>query len=754
MALMGTVALFIAFVICAISAGTLIVSACLRTRAAQAASSVGWVGRICAIATFAALTVCCGVLVICFMNGDNSIQYVVEQRSNSTGELAWLYKLSGLWAGRQGSLLFWAWLIAAFNAYVAFRHLDSEERLDDVALGISQLVALAFLALLLFSGTNMPFVATPSTYFDANGQLIGSGLLGMNVLLEHWAMAVHPPTLFIGYAGLTLPFAYAIAALVCNDGSSRWVMRVNGITSFAWLFLGVGIGLGAVWAYVVLGWGGYWGWDPVENASLLSWLVCTALLHSFTLYRTHGAFKRWSLVCACFTFMFVIVGTFISRSGVVQSVHAFSGDQVSLVLFVALIIISGLAGILSIFARRKSFDAADARAASSGKDGFFSKEMGYFLGNVILVVGAFALAYLTLASALPTWMPLGGQSIGAGTYNSLARPLGIFLLLIVALGPLMGWKRTDAKQFWKNARIPGICATLLFAVLVIYFFIVLLPVYSANISAGDAAAAELAALGPAWYYNGLALAGFAVASMLVFNSLYLFVRALRSARTNLTSGKETALEELGHQAVRMSTEECASQTAERRLSGFERFRRRAATLGGMLVHASMGVMLIGLIGSSMYVTEHSGYLAASSVSEAPQEFIIQDYALVAVDANAQDAGGDGYLYSITLDISKGGEHFGQATPVVQVDSATMQQKLVADVISSPLQDLFVVFRGMNAADDFSLDVRVNPLISLVWLGFALFVIGSALACLAKRPHRREHDAAGTQEGEGVRVHEQ
>ncbi len=154
----------------------------------------------------------------------------------------------------------------------------------------------------------------------------------MNPLLQHWAMILHPPTLFIGYAGLTIPFAFAIAALIVNDSSKRWVEIVDRITVFSWLFLGAGIGLGSVWAYVVLGWGGYWAWDPVENASLLPWLTGVGLLHSFTIYRRRDGFKRWAIMMAAFTFALVILGTFITRSGVVQSVHAFAPDLVSLVL--------------------------------------------------------------------------------------------------------------------------------------------------------------------------------------------------------------------------------------------------------------------------------------------------------------------------------------------------------------------------------------------------------------------------------------
>ena len=197
---------------------------------------------------------------------------------------------------------------------------------------------------------------------------------------------------------MTIPFAYALATMLLGDDSDLWVRRANGITAFAWLFLGIGIGLGAGWAYTVLGWGGYWGWDPVENASLLSWLAAVALMHSFTLYRQRGTFKRWSVVCACITFAFVIVGTFISRSGLVQSVHAFDGDPVSLGLFGVLIAVGFAAAVFGVVGRRSTFAAGEAAEDDST---LLSRSMAYYLLNVLMIVGAFLLCYLTVASALP-----------------------------------------------------------------------------------------------------------------------------------------------------------------------------------------------------------------------------------------------------------------------------------------------------------------------------------------------------------------
>ena len=301
-----------------------------RKKSGGAGETLTWGGHVAVLVTLAALTVCCGVLVYCFMTGDTSIEYVLRYRSDSSSDIAWLYKLSGLWAGREGSLLFWGWLIAIFNSVVAVRNMRQGRKLDSMALLVSQLVLAAFVGVILFSESNMPFAATPAKYFDGSGNLTAAAsVLGMNTLLEHWAMAIHPPTLFVGYAGLTIPFAYAIAAIIVNDSSKEWVVRSQRYTLFSWFFLGVGIGLGAIWAYVVLGWGRLLGLGtPVENGQLA--VVDRGRRGSPAAFTgvppAAGAFKRWSVMCACLTFAFVIVGTFISRSGLVQSVHAFEGD--------------------------------------------------------------------------------------------------------------------------------------------------------------------------------------------------------------------------------------------------------------------------------------------------------------------------------------------------------------------------------------------------------------------------------------------
>ena len=723
MATIGVIGLLVAFAGVAVSVACLIAGAVLaRKRSGGIGVTLTWGGHIGVILSAVALTFCCGILVFCFMTGDMSIEYVLRQHSDASGELAWLYKLSGLWAGREGSLLFWAWLIAAFNAVVAVRNLKSPRKLDSMALLVSQLVLAAFVGVLLLSESNMPFTATPLKYFNSDGTLTSSAsMLGMNTLLEHWAMAIHPPTLFIGYAGLTIPFAYAIAALIVNDSSKEWVVRSQRYTLFSWFFLGVGIGLGAVWAYVVLGWGGYWGWDPVENASLLSWLVGVALIHSFTVYRQRGAFKRWSVMCACLTFAFVIVGTFIARSGLVQSVHAFEGDPVSLVLFGALIVLSVVAGIVGLVIRWKSF--GPGASGSDDVENMLSKDAAYYFNNVIMVVFATLLAYLTIASALPSWMPFGGQAISAGTYNAIARPLGMVYLAILAICPLLSWGKTEGKQFWKRARIPGVCALVLFAVLMVYFATYLVPSYNAVIAAGGINAEGLMEEGPAWYYNGLAAVGLLVASLLFFNSLFMLGRAIRGYQK-------------GHGGNPVS-------------AAFGMLVNRASTFGGFVAHFGMAVILVGLIGSSMYVTEKVAYVGYDEATDtASEDFVIKDYTLkyTGNEIVPQD-NKDDILYTVRFDAYEDGQFLGSVDPTVQFVQSTQQQKLVASVISLPTEDLFVVYRGVNENGDFSMDVRVNPLISQVWIGFFLLMAGVLIATAGKRGASRKLTGADAESAE-------
>lgn len=711
MGIFGVIGLLVAFAGFIVSAVCIIVGSVLSKKNPDGSgSTLLWGGHIATILTFAGLTFCCGLLVFCFVSGDNTIQYVVNGRSHADGVLGTFYRVAGLWEGREGSLLFWAWLISAFNLVVAIRNMKRLERIDSMALLVSQLVLACFLGLLLFSENNSPFIATATKYLNSNGSLNAAGsILGMNSLLEHWAMAVHPPALFIGYAGLTIPFAYAIAALIVNDSSDAWVRKCQRYTMVSWFFLGIGIGLGAIWAYVVLGWGGYWGWDAVENASLFPWLIGVALIHSFTVYRRRGAFKRWAVMCACLTFAFVITGTFISRSGLVQSVHAFEGDALSLALFGSLIAASLLAGIIGIIIRWKSFGPKDS--ADENVDNIVSRDAAYYFNNVIMVVFTFLICYLTVASALPSWLPFGGQALSAGTYNAVARPLGVLYCLVLAECPLLGWRSTDRADFLARAKVPGICAAVLFALLMVFMVTNLWPAYDATIAAGGSNGIGLAAEGPAWYYKGLSAVGFAVASLIFFNTLFKI-------------GRNTSKWAHSHNVSPF-------------VAFFKMIDGHASTYGGYLAHLGIAVILVGLIGSAMFVTEKTGYVAYDSATNTAADFTVQDYTLKYTGNSViEDASKANIYYTAEYDVYRGGSYVGHVAPTLQLVEATQQTKSNAAVIGFPEEDLFVVYKGVNTNGAFSMDVRVNPLIRFVWGGFALLMLGALLAGVGRRAGKK------------------
>ena len=431
------------------------------------------------------------------------------------------------------------------------------------------------------------------------------------------------------------------------------------------------------------------GLDPVENASLLPWLVCVALVHSFTLYRQRGIFKKWAIMCACLAFSFVILGTFITRSGLVQSVHTFSGDAVSTVLFLVLIIASLLAGAVGLLVRRKGF----AANGQEDIDSLLSRDAAYYVNNLIMIVFAVLLAYMTISAALPSFLPFGGQSLSAGTYNAIARPLGILYCLLVAVCPLLGWGHTDGKAFFKKARVPGICALVLFVVLMAYFFTYLLPSYNAMLAVGGETANGLLEQGAPWYYNGLAVVGFAVASLLFFNSGYMIVRSLSHIKG--------------------------------------RVRGRLSLLGGSISHFAMAVILVGLIGSSMYVTTVTEYLEYDAEADTAAPMHIQDFELRYV-GQEDSTTSNGPMFTVTFDVYRDGQFVGQVSPSREMSATTMQTKSNAGVIGFPLEDLFVVFSGITDDGAIAMEAKVNPLISFVWTGFGMLVLGTLLAMFASR----------------------
>lgn len=705
MSLFGTLSLVLALVAVIVSAVTLFMANTRMNADSAAVRKSGErlrnLGNLTTFGVMLFLTLGIGTLLYGFMAADFSLQYVAQNYPDDPGPWQWLYKISGVWGGRQGSLLFWTWLIALFASWVSYHRIRvMGDRVTTVALAIMNIVIGLFIGTMLLSTSNDPFIATPAQFLGENGERIGTAALwGMNKLLEHWAMVFHPPATFIGYAGLTVPFAYAIATLIVGDESRRWVEHSNRITLFSWLLLSVGIGLGAVWAYVVLGWGGYWGWDPVENASLLSWLTGVALLHSMTVVRKRKRYQHWAIASATITFIFVIMATFITRSGLVQSVHAFTEDRVSAFFFIAMMVLAALSAIIGLFVRKGTLGDADDISSLA------SKNATYYLTNVIMFAAAALLAYLTIAPALPAFLPFGGTAILPTLYNGIARPLGILLMAILAVCPLFMWGKTDKDRFFSSIKVPLIGALVLFALFMAIFVLELLPHYQDNMAQDPRQAAQLSAAGPAFYYHGMAILGFLIAAFVIAVSLYLIVLGIRARMKNADENFFAATVQL--------------------------FRRAPAQAGGYLAHLGMGIILVGLIGSSMYVMDRTYALPAQTGAQLE----IAGYELSYDDMDQEELANGDFLYTARFHVTHDGRDRGDITPTITVPITAGQQgmnKLDASVQTTAMEDLFVVFQGLNADGSYSVNVKVNPLILYVWIGFGVLVLGTVFAMLPRR----------------------
>ncbi|WP_270848682.1 heme lyase CcmF/NrfE family subunit [Candidatus Collinsella stercoripullorum] len=703
--MLGSALQVLALVLAAVAAVVLVAGVKLRRERLVNA------GYLLVFAVALLLTGCIALILACMFTEDYSIAYVVSNYPATDSPLKPLYLVSAVWAGRQGSLLLWTWLISLYGAAVAWRRMRATDDLSSVALGVTEVVVALFAATLVLSESNNPFLPTAAEYLNADGSLVAP-MGGMNPLLMHWAMILHPPATFIGYAGATLPFAYALAALICGDTSSRWVELSDRIAVFAFIFLTVGMALGAVWAYVVLGWGGFWAWDAVENASLFSWLAAVALVHSFTMYRKRGCFKRWSMLAATATFIFVVLGTFITRSGLVQSVHAFAEDPVSTYFFLGIMIAAALSFLALLVYRNGMIDDADEIESIASKSG------SYFLTNLVCLVGACLVAYLTVSSALPTWMPLGGQAVPAGAYNAVARPMTALFGLLMAVCPLLGWRRTDKAAFARNFRVPALVGAVAFAVLMAFFALRLVPDYEGIMAAGGDAAEALAEQGPPWYYFALTVVSFLAAAMLLATSSYLLGRGVRGRMRGHGEGAARAVVNL--------------------------FRRSPAQAGGYLAHLGCAVALIGLVGSGMYVHEQTVDLPTEVGASAQ----VGDYVIVYRDSEEYFDAADNDVMTVLLEVGRAGAGDGEGVAgtamsaddqwladvetSMRVSAATRQQTLDASVTSFPLEDLFIAFQGVNADGTLSISVKINPLIMFTWVGAGICIAGIALAFLPRR----------------------
>lgn len=388
------------------------------------------------------VTAASAILVYAILTDDFRLSYVA---SVSNIELPLAYKFAAWWGGQAGSLLFWSWILATYAAVAVITNRRRHADLMGYVAAILMTVQAFFLLLITF-------VVSPFEVITSDGFItsVNDGN-GLNPLLQYPAMVIHPPMLYLGYVGFAVPFAFAIASLATRQSGEKWIHTTRIWTMITWLFQSCGILLGAAWAYAVLGWGGYWGWDPVENASLLPWITGTAFLHSVMMQEKKGMLKVWNIVLVSATFFLCIFGTFLTRSGIVSSVHAFANSPIGgyFTVFLTAIILLTVVLILLRLDHLKSDEQLES---------VVSRESSFLFNNVLLLASCFAVLWGTLFPVISEGLTGSKVSVGAPFFNKVTIPIGLLLLFLTGVGPLFAWRRTSVESLKRNFMWPSIVA--------------------------------------------------------------------------------------------------------------------------------------------------------------------------------------------------------------------------------------------------------------------------------------------------------
>src|SRR5216110_2901151 len=428
MTLLGSLSLWLAFLVGLWGAITGFVGG------AQQRPDLQQSARHATFALFGALAVAVISLEIAIFRHDFTLQYVVSRTSRN---LPTFYLWSALYSGQEGSLLFWAAVLSLFAMLTQVLTSRRYRAYLPYVAGVTCLVATFFITVMLAAAN--PFKRMPFTPLDGQG---------MNPQLQNPGMVFHPPMLYLGYISITIPFAFAIAALLTKKLDTEWMVAVRKWTIVSWLFLSIGLLIGMWWAYVELGWGGYWAWDPVENASLLPWLTMTAFLHSVMIQEKRGMLKKWNLALIIGSWLLSIFGTFITRSGVISSVHSFTQSPVGY-FFLAFLVVAAIASF-TLYATRLPLLEAEATLES-----MVSREASFLFNNLLFIGIAFSVLWGTLFPILSEWVQGTKVTVGPPFFNLVNVPLGLALLALTGIGPLIAWRRASLPNLQRQFAVPA-----------------------------------------------------------------------------------------------------------------------------------------------------------------------------------------------------------------------------------------------------------------------------------------------------------
>jgi cytochrome c-type biogenesis protein CcmF len=645
---LGRVSLYVAFA--SLLGG--VIDQVLALRASRAGHALWW-----ALGALVGIAGAVGAMEIALITHNFSLAYVAENNATFT---PLLYSITGMWSALEGSLLLWSLLLTLVTVSVIFYY---RRDAADAVVGWASVVLFgvgAFFTYLLVAPAS-PFVHNPAHVLQGAGP---NALLQNNPLV-----AVHPPLLYAGFVGFTVPFAFAIAMLITGRVQDRWPLEQRRWTVLAWGALSLGIVLGAWWSYQVLGWGGFWGWDPVENAALLPWLTATAYIHSVIVQDRRGLFRVWNLSLAIATFSLTVLGTFFTRSGVLQSVHAFSSSTLG-PLLIGFFFVTVVLGVVLLAWR------GDRLRSAVGVDHPLSRE-GLFVANNVLFVG-FAIVVL-LGTVFPLlYQAVNGAQVTVGTpyFASIAAPLSVILLALMAVAPLVSWRTVDAKVLWSRLRVSAWCAIALVVILVV---------------SGVRRPTVLLA-----YFLAAGAAG----------------AALRTLKGVVV----------------------AAHRRGKLLSAV-----RAPSTGGMVVHLGIVILALGIVTSTSYTTRAEVSLAEGQSTVVNGQYVsfagfhqVKD----PLDTSTQllvSVGRDQLRPAITIFNGRGGTTVG--TPAI--DSNLWRDVYVTfDAIGANGAVSGAQVQDKLPAGSVVLGVTVEPLLAWLWIGGLIVGLGSALSFMRRR-HNEE-----------------
>lgn len=613
-----------------------------------------------------------GVLVLAyaFVTHDFRIRYVSRYSDRSMS--VW-YLLTALWGGQDGSLLWWLFLLSAYvTACVAWLK-GRYRQLQPYVIATLMVVMGFFTVLMLFS-------ANPFEVNTAGAKLEGEGL---NPLLRNFYMIIHPPSLYTGFVGCTIPFAFAVAALITGRLDNEWIIAVRKWMLFAWLFLTVGNALGMLWAYEELGWGGYWAWDPVENAACLPWFTASAYVHSTMIQERRGLFKVWNVILISLTFFLTIFGTFLTRSGLIASVHSFAQSDIGIyfVYFMALII----ASVLGLLAWRWPLLRGKARI-----EAIASREAAFVINNWALLGAAVFIATATLFPVISEWLWDEEVTVGPPFYNRWMAPIGLLILGLMGLAPLFGWRKTSGVSLRKAIAFPVAAMLVMVAAHLLF-----------GSSLGFPAIINQEPEGPGWTDAVLArfdqIAPLITIALVMFNFAVVFQEFYRGIAARRRNAQENPLDAL-----------------------FKLVARSRRRYGGYIVHAGVGLMFLGFVGKAWDFEKEASLLPGESVE-------VGDYHLTYKNAR-MEVDTEKRMVFADVDASVGGEYVATLSPAQFIFMKSQSPTSEVSMFHRVKDDLYVVVGSVNPSTKrATFRFHVNPLVSWIWVGVLTMIGGSVVS---------------------------